>query len=57
MGGGKAQIAITGSLLPPLIIMAVAFIMMGGYLLIVKAREVAATRRLEVLEAESADYA
>ena len=54
---GKAQIAIAGPLLPPLIVMAVAFILMGGYLLVVKSREVAVSRRLESLEAERADHA
>ncbi len=57
MGGGKVQIAITGPLLPPLIIMAVAFILLGGYLITVKSREVAAARRLEALEVESAEHA
>lgn len=54
--GGPAKTAITGSLLPPLIVMAVAFILLGVYLVILKAREVAARRELEALEMERLDH-
>lgn len=49
---GPAKQAITGGLLPPLLVMSVAFILLGAYLLILKSREVAARRQLETLESE-----
>ncbi len=51
-GGASGTPSITGDLLPPLVVMAVAFIFMGGYMVIIKARQIAAERRLEALEVE-----
>jgi heme exporter protein C len=51
--GTSKSPSITGSLLTPLLIMSLAFILMGLYLWIVKARTVAARRHLETLEMES----
>ncbi|MEO5378447.1 MAG: heme ABC transporter permease CcmC [Magnetococcus sp. DMHC-6] len=51
-GPADKGITIAGPLLMPLIVMAVAFIALGSYLLIVKIREVAAKRELEAIEAE-----
>ena len=47
---GPAKQSITGDLLTPLLVMSVAFIFFGAYLLILKSREVAARRQLEALE-------
>ncbi|MEO5339468.1 MAG: heme ABC transporter permease CcmC [Magnetococcus sp. MYC-9] len=49
---GPAKQAITGDLLPPLLAMSVAFVLLGGYLLVLKSREVAARRQWEALETE-----
>ncbi|MBF0379642.1 MAG: cytochrome c biogenesis protein CcsA [Magnetococcales bacterium] len=51
-GGASGNPTITGDLLPPLLVMAIAFILMGAYLVVVKAREVAALRQLEALDIE-----
>ncbi|MBF0382952.1 MAG: cytochrome c biogenesis protein CcsA [Magnetococcales bacterium] len=51
-GGSSGNPSITGDLLPPLVVMAVAFILMGAYMVIVKAREVVALRQLEELDIE-----
>ncbi|MBF0154489.1 MAG: cytochrome c biogenesis protein CcsA [Magnetococcales bacterium] len=53
---GKVEPAIKGALLPPLLVMAVAFAVMAAYLIILKAGNVAAQRRLETLEAAGADH-
>jgi heme exporter protein C len=53
--GGQAKPTITGDLLPPLLAMTAAFILIGGYLWILKAREVAARRQLHLLETERTD--
>ncbi|MBF0183825.1 MAG: cytochrome c biogenesis protein CcsA [Magnetococcales bacterium] len=49
---GPAKQTITGDLLPPLLVMSVAFILLGAWLLMVKSREVAARRAWETLETE-----
>ncbi|MBF0143077.1 MAG: cytochrome c biogenesis protein CcsA [Magnetococcales bacterium] len=49
-GGGKPSI--TGPLLTPLVIMSIAFVAMGAYLLAVKARAVRDRRLLTALEVE-----
>lgn len=54
---GSAKVAVTGDLLTALLTMSVAFVALGGYLLIVKAQAVAAQRQLEALEAERFDHA
>ncbi|MBF0358470.1 MAG: cytochrome c biogenesis protein CcsA [Magnetococcales bacterium] len=51
-GGASGTPTITGALLPPLLVMALAFICLGAYMVVVKAREVAARRQLEVLDLE-----
>ncbi|MEO5332017.1 MAG: heme ABC transporter permease CcmC [Magnetococcus sp. YQC-5] len=47
----KSNVHISGPLLPPLLIMSVAFILMGAYMLILKARQIEARRQLDALEA------
>jgi heme exporter protein C len=51
-GGASGNPTITGDLLPPLLVMAIAFIFLGAYLVVVKAREIAALRHLEALDIE-----
>jgi heme exporter protein C len=51
-GGASGNPTITGDLLPPLLVMAAAFILLGAYLVVVKAREIAALRQLEALDVE-----
>jgi heme exporter protein C len=51
-GGASGNPTITGELLPPLLVMALAFMLLGAYLVTIKAREVAANRRLEALDVE-----
>lgn len=53
----SATPAITGPLLPPLVWMSIAFILLGIYLVILKAREIRARRTLENLEAERTIHA
>lgn len=47
---GPGKVSVSGPLLPPLIVMAVAFIAMGAYMFILRMRAIAARRRLEALE-------
>lgn len=47
---GPGKVAVTGALLPPLIVMATAFVVMGVYLFILRYRVISARRRLEALE-------
>ncbi|MBF0180915.1 MAG: cytochrome c biogenesis protein CcsA [Magnetococcales bacterium] len=47
----KSGIHISGPLLPPLLAMSVAFILMGVYMLTLKARQIEAQRKLDALEA------
>lgn len=49
---GPTKQAITGDLLPPLLVMSVAFIIMGAFLLVLKSREIATRRQWEALETE-----
>ncbi|MEO5350076.1 MAG: heme ABC transporter permease CcmC [Magnetococcus sp. YQC-3] len=49
---GPAKQAITGELLPPLLVMSVAFVLLGVWLLVLKSREVAARRQWEALESK-----
>ncbi|MBF0455662.1 MAG: cytochrome c biogenesis protein CcsA [Magnetococcales bacterium] len=51
-GGSSGNPSITGDLLPPLLAMAISFILLGGYLVVLKAREVEAHRQLEQLDVE-----
>jgi heme exporter protein C len=51
-GGASGNPTITGDLLPPLLVMALAFICLGAYMVVVKAREIAVHRQLEVLDLE-----
>lgn len=51
-GGGSGNPSITGDLLPPLLVMAVSFILMGAYMVVVKAQEIAANRKLEAMDVE-----
>lgn len=49
--GENAAVHITGPLLPPLLVLSGAFLCMGLYMVIVKARQIEARRRLDALEA------
>jgi heme exporter protein C len=49
---GPAKQSITGDLLPPLLVMSVAFVVLGGWLLVLKSREIAARRQWEAVETE-----
>jgi heme exporter protein C len=51
-GGSSGNPTITGALLPPLLVMAIAFMLLGAYLVVIKAREIAAHRQLEALDIE-----
>ena len=53
---GPAKQAITGDLLPPLLVMSAAFLCMGGYMLLLKSQEVAAQRRLDIMEASRLEH-
>ncbi|MEO5364420.1 MAG: heme ABC transporter permease CcmC [Magnetococcus sp. DMHC-8] len=53
---GPAKQAITGELLPPLLVMSVAFVLLGAWLLVLKSREVAARRQWEALETERLEH-
>ncbi|MBF0423435.1 MAG: cytochrome c biogenesis protein CcsA [Magnetococcales bacterium] len=48
---------ITGPLLPPLIWMSVAFVLLGMFLLLLKAREIQQRRTLDAMELERASHA
>ncbi|MBF0368484.1 MAG: cytochrome c biogenesis protein CcsA [Magnetococcales bacterium] len=52
--GSKGGIHIAGPLLTPLLVMAVAFILLGAYLVTLKSREVAAQRDLAAKDADAA---
>ncbi len=53
-----AGITIAGPLLLPLVVMALAFIVMGAYLILLKARSIEAERRIEAMElAEELNHA
>jgi heme exporter protein C len=54
-GGAGGTPAIVGDLLPPLLVMSVAFVALGIYMLAVKATLVVAHRRLYQLEMESVE--
>lgn len=54
-GGAAGTPTITGDLLPPLLVMSLAFLLMGGYLVVIKARQVACERRLLALDREKMD--
>ncbi|MBF0296873.1 MAG: cytochrome c biogenesis protein CcsA [Magnetococcales bacterium] len=47
----KSAVHISGPLLPPLLAMSVAFILLGVYMLTLKARQIEAQRKLDALEA------
>lgn len=49
---GPAKQAITGGLLPPLLVMSIAFMVLAVYLLMIKSQEVLARRTIEALELE-----
>lgn len=49
--GENTAVHITGPLLPPLLILSVAFILLGLYMVTVKARQIEARRHLDALEA------
>ncbi len=53
---GASKQAITGDLLPPLLVMSVAFVLLGAYLLVLKSREVSARRQWEALETERLEH-
>lgn len=48
----NSNVHITGPLLPPLLIMSGAFILMGAYMLTLKARQIEAQRKLDAMEAD-----
>ncbi|MBF0449092.1 MAG: cytochrome c biogenesis protein CcsA [Magnetococcales bacterium] len=50
--GGSGTPAIVGGLLPPLVVMSIAFLLLGTYMVVVKTREIAAARQLEALDVE-----
>ncbi|MBF0132181.1 MAG: cytochrome c biogenesis protein CcsA [Magnetococcales bacterium] len=56
-GQASTGSTITGPLLPPLVWMSVAFIFLGTYLVILKAREIRGRRILENLETERTSHA
>ncbi|MBF0425570.1 MAG: cytochrome c biogenesis protein CcsA [Magnetococcales bacterium] len=53
---GKVEPAIRGALLPPLLVMALAFALIAAYLVILKTGNVAAQRRLDALEIAGDDH-
>lgn len=55
--GGAAKSAITGDLLPPLLVMSIAFVLLGTTMTLIKACGIRARRRLLQLEAERTTHA